>query len=151
MSSIDIPLKNGGSGRAPFGQTMFGQTMRKDMWWVEYDLKVKEHSLTTTTQDDGRHAVFCPCMMDPNEDQNVAEQEPRVVASLKERMHAWIAKREAETGLPNPMETNLNWHGARDHDGPFTSSQQAYDTLHIGDPGAAARLQARDAEPETQG
>src|ERR1051326_3481367 len=30
MSSIDVPLKNGGLGRASFGQTM-----RKDNWWVE--------------------------------------------------------------------------------------------------------------------
>jgi len=87
-------------------------------------------------------------MLDPNEDHNLAEKEPRVVAALKERMQAWIEKREQETGLPNPMTTNLNWHGAKEHEGPFTSSQQAYDTLHIGDPGAAARLQARDAEPE---
>jgi hypothetical protein len=39
------------------------------------------------------------------------------------------------------MYTNLNWHGTS-HEGPFTSSQQAYDTLHIGSVGAANRLQA---------
>jgi arylsulfatase A-like enzyme len=89
-------------------------------------------------------------MMDPNEDHNLAEEEPGVVAALKERMHSWIAKRESETGMTNPMATNLNWHGEKEHNGPFTSSQQAYDTLHIGDPGAAARLQARDAEPESK-
>jgi hypothetical protein len=82
---------------------------------------------------------------DPNEDRNLAEQQPDVVAYLKGRMEAWIAQREAETGLPNPMYTNLNWHGSETHEGPFTSSQQAYDTLHIGDAGKAAKLQARDA------
>jgi arylsulfatase A-like enzyme len=78
---------------------------------------------------------------DPHEDVNLAEQEPEVVAHLKARMEAWIAKREAETGLPNPMTTQGDWHG---HDGVgyFTSSQQAYDTMHIGTPGEAARLQA---------
>jgi hypothetical protein len=40
------------------------------------------------------------------------------------------------------MATNLNWHGCEAVDGPFTSSQQAYDTLHIGDPEAARKLQA---------
>jgi arylsulfatase A-like enzyme len=87
---------------------------------------------------------------DPNEDHNVAEQEPGVVAALTARMEAWIARRQEETGNTAPIHTNLNWHGTKDHDGPFTSSQQAYDTLHIGDPGAAARLQARDAPPPAE-
>lgn len=87
---------------------------------------------------------------DPNEDRNLAEQEPKIVAALKQRMEAWIARREAETGNPNPMHTNRNWHGSEEHEGPFTSSQQAYDTLHIGDPKVAARLQARDAKPEEE-
>jgi hypothetical protein len=62
---------------------------------------------------------------------------------LEDRMHAWIAKREKETGRQNPMYTSLHWHGAKDVPGPFESSQQAYDTLHIGDVGAANRLQRR--------
>jgi hypothetical protein len=57
-------------------------------------------------------------------------------------MHAWIARREAESGLPNPIYNQPNWHGDNQID-YFTSSQQAYDTLHIGDPTQAARLQAR--------
>lgn len=85
-------------------------------------------------------------VQDPNEDHNLAEQEPEVVAALRARMESWIRKREEETGLPNPMYTNLNWHGSTTHQGPFTSSQQAYDTLYIGDSRVAAKLQARDAE-----
>jgi len=64
------------------------------------------------------------------------------VAELEQRMREWIARREAETGRTNPMETNPHWHGCKEVDGPFTSSQQAYDTLHIGDPEAARKLQA---------
>ena len=57
-------------------------------------------------------------------------------------MHAWIAQREAETGLPNPIHNQPGWHGKEGVD-YFASSQQAYDTLHIGDPAQAARLQSR--------
>jgi arylsulfatase A-like enzyme len=78
---------------------------------------------------------------DPGENTNLAEAEPGVVAFLKGRMDAWIAKREAETGLPNPIHNQGDWHG-KEGIGAFTSSQQAYDTLHIGDPTQAAKLQA---------
>jgi len=85
---------------------------------------------------------------DPEEYNNLAEAEPKIVAALEDQMQRWIAKRERETGRPNPMYTNLNWHGgAGGHQGPFESSQQAYDCLHIGDPKMAQRLQARDAQP----
>lgn len=89
-------------------------------------------------------------VLDPLENHNLAHQEPDVVAGLQARMAVWITRREADESVQNPMETNLNWHGSKVHEGPFTSSQQAYDTLHIGDPGTAARLQARDAEPESE-
>jgi arylsulfatase A-like enzyme len=79
---------------------------------------------------------------DPGETNNLAEAEPEVVAMLKGRMEAWIAKREAETGLPNPIYNQGDWHGIEGV-GPFKTSQQAYDTMHIGDPNQAARLQAR--------
>ena len=79
---------------------------------------------------------------DPLELKNLAGKEPGIVATLQQRMQDWIAKREKETGRPNPMYTNLQWHGSTDHKGPFESSQQAYDTLHIGSVGAANKLQA---------
>ena len=78
---------------------------------------------------------------DPLELQNVAGEEPDVVAALTARMESWIQQREAETGLPNPIHLQGDWHG-REGVGSFTSSQQAYDTLHIGDPTQAAKLQA---------
>ena len=79
---------------------------------------------------------------DPTENTNLAESEPEMVALLKNRMEAWLAKREAETGLPNPMHHQGDWHGHAGI-GSFTSSQQAYDTLHIGTASQAARLQAQ--------
>jgi arylsulfatase A-like enzyme len=80
---------------------------------------------------------------DPEEQVNVAEKEPAVVAMLEERMQAFIARREKETGRPNPMFTNLQWHGCENVPGAFQSSKQAYTTLHIGDVKMAQRLQAK--------
>jgi len=85
---------------------------------------------------------------DPEESRNLAEEEPEVVRFLEDRMNAWIARRERETCRHNPIFTNLQWHGASQVPGPFTSAQQAYDTLHIGDVGAAQRLQARGEKGE---
>ena len=84
---------------------------------------------------------------DPDENHNLAETHPDVVDSLKQRMFAWIAKREQETGLPNPMLTQGDWHGHAGV-GAFKTSQQAYNTMHIGDPTQAAKLQA-EARQET--
>jgi arylsulfatase A-like enzyme len=78
---------------------------------------------------------------DPDENRNLADACPEVVACLRARMNAWIARREAEEGITNPMLTQGDWHG-KEGVGPFQSSQQAYDTLHIGTPGQAAKLQA---------
>jgi len=79
---------------------------------------------------------------DPDENHNIADKQPEMVALLRGRMDAWIAKRERETGLPNPMHHQGDWHGHKGV-GPFKTSQQAYDTFHIGDPAQAARLQSR--------
>ena len=64
------------------------------------------------------------------------------MAALKARMDAWIAQRKAETGLPNPIDNQGDWHG-HEGVGPFKTSQQAYDTLHIGTPRQAQQLQAK--------
>lgn len=80
---------------------------------------------------------------DPEELNNVADQHPDVVAHLRGRMEAWIAKREKETGVTNPMVTNLQWHGTK-REGPFPSSQAAYDELFIGSASQAKKLQDKD-------
>ncbi|HEY3319390.1 MAG TPA: sulfatase [Planctomycetota bacterium] len=85
---------------------------------------------------------------DPEENDNVAEKEPEVVKMLEARMQAHIAKREKQTGRTNPIFTNLNWHGMGC--GPFKTSQQAYDSMHIGSPAAAQKLQAQLKELQTQ-
>ena len=82
---------------------------------------------------------------DPNEDNNLAETRPDVVDALRARMEAWIAKRESDTGLTNPIYTQCDWHGIEGV-GPFKTSQQAYDSLHIGDVSKAIELQASAIE-----
>ena len=82
---------------------------------------------------------------DPGEESNVEADNPALVEHLRARMDAWIARRTTETGLPNPILNQPGWHGNKEID-YFTSSQQAYDTLHIGDPNQAASLQARSRE-----
>lgn len=83
---------------------------------------------------------------DPEELHNIADDEPEIVALLKSRMEAHIARREAATGRPNPMTVNLNWHGLGC--GPFETSQQAYDSLHIGSSVTARSLQAKAKQAE---
>ena len=81
-------------------------------------------------------------LTDPEELVNVADKEPGVVQMLTERMNAHIAKRESATGRTNPIFTNTWWHGQGEE--AFKTSQQAYDTMHIGSPKAAQKLQAKD-------
>ncbi|GHV14225.1 sulfatase [Clostridia bacterium] len=81
---------------------------------------------------------------DPDENRNVVDEEPEVVKYLTARMKAYIAKREKETGRVNPMESNATkWNGQGK---PFSSSEEAYNTMHIGSAEAAAKLQAKLAE-----
>ena len=58
------------------------------------------------------------------------------------RMEAFIARREQELGITNPMYTQGAWHGHPEIGPAFESSEQAYNTLHIGDRNQAAKLQA---------
>jgi len=79
---------------------------------------------------------------DPHEDVNVAEQNPDIVKTLNSRMEKWIAKREKETGNKNPIQNAGDWHGHTGV-GAFKTSKQAYETMHIGDPKQAAKLQGK--------
>ena len=84
-------------------------------------------------------------IQDPDENNNLVDEHPDIVNVLETRMKSWILQREQETGLTNPIMTQGDWHGHKGV-GPFKSSEQAYNTMHIGDAGAAARLQAKSRE-----
>ena len=81
---------------------------------------------------------------DPKENDNIADKEPEVVNFLMKRMNDFIAKREKAVGRENPMITNAAlWNGFNK---AFESSEEAYNSLHIGDPAEAQKLQAKLAE-----
>jgi len=84
---------------------------------------------------------------DPGENHNLARREPEMVKSLTARMNAHIVRREKATGRRNPAFTNLNWSG---HGRPFAGHEEAYNTLHIGSPKAAEKLQAAAGELRRQ-
>ncbi|MAE61971.1 MAG: sulfatase [Planctomycetaceae bacterium] len=75
---------------------------------------------------------------DPLELNNLARKNPDVVATLRDRMNRFIAKREKQLGITNPMLTQGDWNAGA----PFASSREAYAALHIGDSKEAKRIQA---------
>jgi len=79
---------------------------------------------------------------DPLEYTNIAELRQDIVMMLDKKMNDFIQGREKEVGRTNPMHNNPNWHGLNIGRG-FLSSEEAYNSLHIGSPGAAAKLQQK--------
>ena len=75
---------------------------------------------------------------DPEENHNVADENPEVVEMLRTRMENFIAKREKETGRTAPIYTNF-----LNGDKPFASSQEAYDSKFIGGIEEAVSLQKK--------
>jgi arylsulfatase A-like enzyme len=75
---------------------------------------------------------------DPEENHNVADENPEVVETLRTRMENFIAKREKETGRTAPIYTNF-----LNGDKPFASSQEAYDSKFIGGIEEAVSLQKK--------
>ncbi|HET6384456.1 MAG TPA: sulfatase [Armatimonadota bacterium] len=162
LQLLDVPTTTEFEGKSLLPM-LYGETfslhsefyITESTWMRKHGWRTPEWKLIVALEPDFH---FKPAVelynlvKDPLENHNVADEEPALVAALRARMDAWIEKREAETGVPNPMFTNLNWHGkAKGHEGPFTSSQQAYDSMYIGSPGAAQKLQARGAaRPEEE-
>ena len=138
-----VPLMR---GRPPMAEPEFYIT--EATWMRKHGWRTPEWKLIQALEPD-LHAKpeveLYNLITDPAEDCNLAEKEAGVLAMLQARMNAHITRRESETGRRNPMFTNLNWHG---HGKPFTSAQEAYDTLHIGSPRAAEALQAQELQTQ---
>jgi arylsulfatase A-like enzyme len=80
---------------------------------------------------------------DPEENNNVASRNPRIVAALRAEMEAHIARREKEVGHVNPMYNQPGWHGCPGID-YFESSEHAYNTIYIGGAAQAQELQEQE-------
>ena len=78
---------------------------------------------------------------DPEEYDNVADKYPEVVECLTKRMDNHIAQRKQESGNEDPIYTNLTWHGNEALGRGFVSSEEAYNSMHIGNPEDAKKLQ----------
>lgn len=147
MIGIDTGIKFDGrnlldvvSGKAPQEPEMY---ITEATWMRKHGWRTPEWKLMIALEPDFHfkpEVELYNLIKDPTEYNNVANEEPEVVKMLTDRMLAHIAKREKEVGREAPIYTNLNWSG---HGRPFTSSEEAYNTLHIGDPEAARKLQER--------
>jgi len=87
-------------------------------------------------------------IQDPGENNNVANENPEVVEMLTKRMEKHIAARESVTKRKNPMITNENWYA--EGVSPFKTSDDAYNTMHIGNAESAKKLQAALAEKKNK-
>ncbi|MCL2300981.1 MAG: sulfatase-like hydrolase/transferase [Firmicutes bacterium] len=79
---------------------------------------------------------------DPLELDNVAEQNPEVVAMLQTRMNAHIAAQKKAWKTKNPVTevADKTWNGLGR---PYAASEEAYEGMFIGNPAAANKLQAQ--------
>jgi len=130
------------SGRTPTFETEHYLT--ECTWMRKHGWRTPEWKLIVALEPDFHfkpEVELYNLLHDPDELKNVAARHPDVVAHLRARMAAHIAAREKAVGRPNPILHQPGWHGHAGID-YFTSSQQAYDTLHIGDPVQARKLQA---------
>ena len=79
---------------------------------------------------------------DPNELNNLVELRPDMVKKLKNKMEDWLASRKKKTGMDTPIFDQGDWHGFEGV-GSFESSEQAYESLYLGDASTAKRLQEK--------
>ena len=65
-----------------------------------------------------------------------------MVKKLTNKMENWLALRKKETGMSSPIFDQGDWHGFEGV-GSFKSSEQAYESLYLGDASMAKRLQEK--------
>jgi len=154
LMGIDVKIDFDGKSLSPW---MTGGTAEQEpefyiteaTWMRKHGWRTPEWKLIHALEPDlhGKPEVeLYNLIKDPDETVNLAESEPEMVKLLESRMQAHIQKRMSETGRENPMYTNTDWHGTGG--GPFTSSKQAYETMHIGSRSTAQKLQAKDGESD---
>ncbi|MFC4810308.1 sulfatase [Paenibacillus sp. GCM10023250] len=142
-----VPLMNGETDSAAERTELY---ITECTWMRKHGWRTPEWKLIVALEPDfhGKPAVeLYNLIRDPEENVNVAEQEPEVVEFLRGRMLDYIAKREDEVNRTNPIYTNTNWHGQNKQ---FTSSEEAYNSLYIGSIVSARSLQAKDKVKEQE-
>ena len=149
LAGIKAPRKFDGrslmplvQGKAPSFESSFYIT--ECTWMRKHGWRTPEWKLMVALEPDFHfkpEIELYNLIEDPDENRNVANKYPEIVTALRTQMATHVAAREKATGNKNPMVNQPGWHGLAGID-YFTSSQQAYDTLHIGDPKQAAKLQA---------
>ncbi|WP_059102617.1 sulfatase family protein [Shouchella shacheensis] len=147
---IDDP--NGGTGKSLLPMISEEETERVSefyitecTWMRKHGWRTEDWKLIQALEPDFHFKPMTELynlVQDPKENNNVAAEEPEVVALLQQRMEDHIKKREKETGRSNPMYTNTGYHGL--DRGPFQTSQEAYDSLYLGSITKARSLQAKD-------
>ena len=142
---VDIPFDGHSKMPAVRGEFMEQEPefyITEDTWMRKHGWRTPEWKLIIALEPDFHfkpEIELYNLIKDPLENDNVADQYPEVVAALKKRMDAWIAKRTAETGRPNPIDVNF-----LRPQGPFTSSEEAYNGKYIGGIADAVKLQKKD-------
>ncbi|MBO7742583.1 sulfatase [Paenibacillus sp. MWE-103] len=142
-----VPLMNGETDPAAERTELY---ITECTWMRKHGWRTPEWKLIVALEPDfhGKPAVeLYNLIRDPEENANVAEQEPEVVEFLRGRMLDYIGKREGEVNRTNPIYTNTNWHGQNKQ---FASSEEAYNSLYIGSIVNARSLQAKDKEKEKE-
>ena len=114
----------------------------EDTWMRKHGWRTPEWKLIISLEPDFHYkpaVELYNLIKDPKEYNNVADENPEIVAALKAEMDKWIAKRTAETGRPNPIDVNF-----LRPEGPFKTSDEAYNGKYIGGIADAVKLQKKD-------
>ncbi len=113
----------------------------EDTWMRKHGWRTPEWKLIVSLEPDFHYKPMIELynlIKDPQENHNVADENPEIVAALKAEMDKWIAKRTAETGRPNPIDVNF-----LRAEGPFKTSDEAYMGKYIGGIADAVKLQKK--------
>ena len=136
------------AGNAPQEPEMY---ITEATWMRKHGWRTPEWKLILALEPDFHYkpsVELYNLIMDPGENHNVADQYPDIVKLYTDKINAHVAKRAAETGKEAPIYSNASkWNGFGH---PFTSSYEAYNSMHIGDPEAARRLQELGEKRKSQ-
>lgn len=79
----------------------------ENTWMRKRGVRTREWKLIRACEPDIHHrppVELYHLPSDPGEQENLVAERPEVVAELTERLTDWVARRLAETGLPDPLE-----------------------------------------------